>query len=95
MRKKVQNLSNCAKCVKYVKLCQIIPDMSDSTLVRSVLQARYSSQLQLSSGLGMLPVSPCAPDLSNRSKDFANFWSEVRYRYSEEPHRALFSKKIF
>ena len=27
--------------------------------------------------------------------DFANFWSEVRYRYSEKTDEALFSKKIF
>ena len=31
----------------------------------------------------------------NCSKDFANFWSEVRYRYSEKNNEALFSKKIF
>ena len=30
----------------------------------------------------------------NCSKDFANFWSEVRYRYSEKSDEALFSKKI-
>ena len=31
----------------------------------------------------------------NCSKDFANFWSEVRYRYSEKNNEALFSIKIF
>ena len=36
-----------------------------------------------------------SPDLSNGSKDFANFWSEVRYRYSEKTDEALFSKKNF
>jgi len=34
-------------------------------------------------------------DLDNRSEDFANFWSEVRYRYSEKTDEALFSKKNF
>ena len=31
----------------------------------------------------------------NCSKDFANFWSEVRYRYSEKNNEALFSIKKF
>ena len=68
-------VSNCAKFVKYVKFCQIMPDVSDSTLVRSVLQARYSSQLQLSSGLDML-VRPCGKVTENRAKDFLAFWHE-------------------
>ena len=29
------------------------------------------------------------------SNDFANFWSEVRYRKTEKNYRALFSKKFF
>ena len=55
------------------------------------------STLQLSSGLGML-VCPCvynAKVTENCSKDFANFWSEVRYRKTEKNYRALFSKKFF
>ena len=36
------------------------------------------------------PLVGLPPDLSNRSKDFANFWSEVRYRYSKQNYRAGF-----
>ena len=86
------------KEVREVKEVQKVRQLKVKTEVEHVLTGRYSSQLQLRSGLGMLvrlSVCPCAPDLGNGSKDFANFWSEVRYRYSEKTDRALFSKKIF
>ena len=60
----------------------------------------FQSTLQFSTSVEVRPgnvgpsVCPCAPDLGNGSKDFANFWSEVRYRYSEKTDRALFLKKI-
>ena len=73
----------------------IATDMKYLEVETSGPKPRCSSQLQLSSGLGMLVRSPSAPDLSNRSKDFANFWSEVRYRYSEKSDEALFSKNFF
>ena len=65
--------------------------------VEIVPLARCSSQLQLSSGLGMLVSQSVynAKVTENCSKDFADFWSEVRYRYSEKSDEALFSKKNF
>ena len=66
--------------------------------VQSTLQ--FSTSVEVRPGnvtIVCLLVCPCvynAKVTENCSKDFANFWSEVRYRYSEGSHRALFSKKI-
>ena len=57
--------------------------------VRRTLQ--FSTSVEVRPGV----VRPWSPDLSNRSMDFANFWSEVTFRNSKNTDRALFSKKIF
>ena len=61
--------------------------------VQSTLQ--FSTSVELRPGNVTLLVSQSAPDLDNRSKDFANFWSEVRYRYSKKTDESFFRKKIW
>ena len=56
------------------------PKFTDVEIVDSC--PRYSSQLQLRSGLGMLPVRPSVClwtlDPENRAKDFDETWYEVK-----------------
>ena len=67
--------------------------------VQSTLQFSTSVEVRpgnvISSSLSVSLLVYNAKVTENCSKDFANFWSEVRYRYSEKNNEALFSIKFF
>ena len=73
----VIQLTYSVKKFEVVKKSEKVEEVQKSrvTDVEQVLTGRYSSQLQLSSGLGML-VCLSAKVTENRAKDFLAFWHE-------------------
>ena len=75
---------------------QVVANLVRS-LVRSLpIKASYSSHQRWAHSWDSYSQLVSLTKLSYfLAHDFANFWSEVRYRKTEKNYRALFSKKIF